>query len=52
MLDFRVLQDTCLRSVAKAFVAKKPMLASALALGILSSCAANVDVAQTKKGIP
>lgn len=48
MLDFRVLQDACLWPVAKAFVAKKPMLASALALWILSSCAANEDVAQTK----
>ena len=48
MLDFRVLQDACLWPVAKAFVAKKPMLASALALGILSSCAANEDVAQTE----
>ena len=46
MLDFRVLHDTCLRTVAKAHVSKKVMLASALGLGILSSCAASKDAAQ------
>jgi uncharacterized iron-regulated protein len=46
MLDFHVLQDACLRSVAKALVSKKLMFVSALGLGILSSCATSEDAAQ------